>query len=122
MISAVVPSSPGAGPASLLVILAMGLGGLLAARTVSETLACKVTRMDAGEGFGVNRVTAALVIGASRFGMPVSTTHVSAGALFGIAAGNGSGQFAVIRHILLAWLFTLPLAGLFAYLIAHLSR
>lgn len=114
--------SLGAGPASLLVVVAMGMGGLLAARRVSETLAFKVTRMDAGEGFGANMVTAALVIGASRFGMPVSTTHVSTGALFGIAAGNGSGQFAVIRHILMAWLLTLPLAGLFAYLIALLSR
>ncbi len=107
-----------AGPASLLVVVAMGLGGLLAARRVAETLAFKVTRMDAGEGLGANLVTAALVIGASRLGMPVSTTHVSTGSLFGIAAGNGSGQFAVIRHILLAWLLTLPLAGLFAYLLA----
>jgi PiT family inorganic phosphate transporter len=107
-----------AGSASVLVVLAMGIGGMLAARRVAETLAFKVTRMDAGEGLGANMVTAALVIGASRLGMPVSTTHVSTGALFGIAAGNGTGQFSVIRHILLAWLLTLPLAGLFAYLLA----
>lgn len=111
-----------AGPASLLVVSAMSIGGLLAARRVSDTLAFKVARMDPREGFVANMVTSALVIGASRFGLPVSTTHVSTGAVFGIAAGNGSGKFAVIRHILLAWLFTLPLAGLLAYLMALSSR
>ena len=110
----------GAGNASLLVIVAMALGGWLASRRVAETLAFKVTRMDASEGLGGNLVTAALVIVASRFGMPVSTTHVSTGALFGIALGNRGGHAPVIRNILLAWLVTLPLAGVLAYL-THLS-
>ena len=114
--------SLGAASASLLVILAMAIGGMLAARRVADTLSFKITRMDPREGTAANMVTAALVVFASRFGMPVSTTHVSTGALFGIAAGNGSGQTSVIRHILLAWLITLPLAALFAYLIASVSR
>ncbi len=97
------------------VIIAMALGGLFAARKVSETLSFKVTRMDPSEGLGGNLVTAALVIGASRLGLPVSTTHVSTGALFGIAAGNRSGRGSVIRNILLAWLFTLPIAATIAY-------
>ncbi len=103
------------GISSLGVIVAMALGGLLAAKKVSETLSFKVTRMDPREGLGGNLVTAALVIGASRFGLPVSTTHVSTGALFGIAAGNRSGKLATIRNILLAWLFTLPVAAIIAY-------
>lgn len=105
-------------PSSLGVLVAMALGGLLAARRVANTLAFKVTRMDAGEGLGGNLVTAMLVIGASRFGLPVSTTHVSTGAIFGIAAANGAGHFSVIRQILLAWCFTLPLAALLAYIAA----
>lgn len=105
----------GIGTASITVVTAMALGGLLASRRVSETLAHKVTRMDAGEGLGGNLVTTALVMGASRFGLPVSTTHVSTGALFGIAAGNGSGHAEVIRRILLAWCVTLPLASVLAF-------
>lgn len=110
----------GAGNASLLVIVAMALGGWLASRRVAETLAFKVTRMDASDGLGGNLVTAALVVVASRFGMPVSTTHVSTGALFGIALGNKGGHAQVIRNILLAWVVTLPLACALAYL-THLS-
>jgi PiT family inorganic phosphate transporter len=71
--------------------------------------------MDRSEGLGANLVTALLVIGASRFGFPVSTTHVSAGALFGIAATTGKGHWNVIRNILVAWLLTLPIAALCAY-------
>lgn len=105
---------------SIGVLVAMALGGLLAARRVANTLAFNVTRIDAGDGFGGNLVTALLVIGASRIGLPVSTTHVSTGAIFGIAAANATGQLSVIRHILLSWCFTLPLAGVIAYLAASL--
>jgi PiT family inorganic phosphate transporter len=106
-------------PGSLWVILAMALGGLFAAGRVANTMAFNVTRMDAREGLGGNLVAALLVIGASRFGLPVSTTHVSTGALFGIAVANGTGRWAVIRTILLAWCFTLPFACLVAFAVAH---
>jgi len=94
----------------------MALGGWLAAQRVAETLAFRVTRMDVSEGLGGNLVTALLVMGASRFGLPVSTTHVSTGALFGIGLGNHSTRPSVIRQILLAWLVTLPVAATLALL------
>jgi inorganic phosphate transporter, PiT family len=112
--------SLGVASSSLWVIGAMSIGGLVAGKRVANTLAFKVTKMDPGEGLGGNLVTAALVIGASRLGLPVSTTHVSTGALFGIAAANGSGQWVVIRTILLAWGFTLPVACLTAYVSANM--
>ncbi|OGT55856.1 MAG: hypothetical protein A3E01_14825 [Gammaproteobacteria bacterium RIFCSPHIGHO2_12_FULL_63_22] len=102
--------------ASALVILPMAVGGWLASARVAETLAYKITPMDASEGLGGNLVTSLLVIIASRFGLPVSTTHVSTGALFGIAIENRGGHWPVIRNILLAWLGTLPLAAGVAYL------
>jgi PiT family inorganic phosphate transporter len=103
---------------SVAVALAMAAGGWLAARRVGTTMAHGITRMDPAEGLGGNVVTALLVIAASRFGLPVSTTHVSCGALFGVAAGNGQGRAATIVTILGAWLTTLPLAAVLA-LLAH---
>jgi PiT family inorganic phosphate transporter len=44
--------------------------------------------------------------------MPVSTTHVSCGALFGIGIANGQARWKTIRTILMAWLLTVPLAAL----------
>src|SRR5438445_744474 len=69
----------GVAPATALVVAAMAAGGYLAARRVADTLAFGVTRMDPGQGLAANLVASLLVIVASRFGMPVSTTHISAG-------------------------------------------
>jgi inorganic phosphate transporter, PiT family len=89
----------------------IGLGGVLAARRVAETLSHGVTEMNPGQGFTANIVTALLVIGASRFGVPVSTTHVSVGSLFGIGAVTKQAHWGTIGGILLAWVITLPIAA-----------
>ena len=49
--------------------------GLLNARKVAKTMSKKITSLNHGQGFTANLVTGALVIFASRLGMPVSTTH-----------------------------------------------
>jgi len=89
----------------------IAVGGVAGARRVAETMSHRVTAMNAGQGFTANVVTALLVIGASRLGVPVSTTHVSVGSLFGIGAVTGQGRWRTITSILLAWAVTLPLAG-----------
>jgi len=96
---------------SLLVAVAMAVGGLLAARRVAKTMSHEITAMNDGQGFAGNLVTAVLVLVASRFGLPVSTTHVSVGSLFGIGAATGAGRKRAIAGILAAWLITLPVAA-----------
>lgn len=62
---------------------------------------------------GVATLGAALtVMLATQIGMPVSTTHVSCGALFGIGIANGQVHWNMIRTILMAWLLTVPVAAL----------
>jgi PiT family inorganic phosphate transporter len=73
--------------------------------------------MEPDHGFVANIVTSFLVIFASRWGLPVSTTHVSCGSLFGIGIANGQANWGVIRTILFAWILTLPLAAASAGLI-----
>ncbi len=92
----------------------MALGGVLNARKVAETMSRKITRLNPGQGFTANLVTSLLVVAASRFALPVSTTHVSVGALFGIGTVNGTARTSVIFSILLAWITTLPLGALLA--------
>lgn len=93
-----------------IVAVAMALGGLLNTRRVAWTMSKRITEMNHGHGFTANLVTAFLVIFASQWGLPVSTTHVSCGSLFGIGLVNGKANFSVIRQIILAWILTLPLA------------
>jgi PiT family inorganic phosphate transporter len=89
----------------------MAAGGLLQARKVATTMSERITAMNHGQGFTASLVTAALVIGASRLGLPVSTTHVSCGALFGIGTVTGEARWRAIAGILLAWVTTLPAAA-----------
>ena len=58
-------------------------------RSIERTKSCDHDEqenytLNPGQGFTANLVTSFLVILASRFGVPVSTTHVSVGSLFGI--------------------------------------
>lgn len=89
----------------------IAVGGLTAARRVARTMSQRVTEMNPGQGFVANIVTASLVIGASTLGLPVSTTHVSCGSLFGIGAVTRQAHWKTIGAIMLAWVTTLPLAG-----------
>ncbi len=101
---------------------AIAAGGILSARRVAETVSFEIASFDERQGLSSNLVTAALVIGASKLGFPVSTTHVSCGALFGIGAVTGEGRWGTIRSILLAWVATLPLAALLAALAFSILR
>ena len=93
------------------VAVAMVLGGLVSSRRVAETMAHRVTAMNAGQGFTANLVTSVLVLLASRFGLAVSTTHVSCGALFGTGVVNGQAHWKAIAGIIAAWIITLPVAA-----------
>jgi len=100
----------------------IALGGLVSARKVAETVSKRITAMEPEQGFSANLVTAFLVIVASTWGLPVSTTHVSCGALFGIGVANGQARWKVIQTIVLAWLLTLPVAALSAGLLYAILR
>lgn len=94
------------------VAFAIAAGGLFNSRRVAETMSHKITAMNHGQGFSANLATGILVIGASLIGSPVSTTHVSVGALFGIGLTTQQADSRVISGIVLSWILTLPCAAL----------
>jgi len=110
--------------AILPVTLAMGLGSLWGGFRVLNVLAHRVTAMDAMQGLVANVGTSALVLAASPLGLPVSTTHVSTGALMGIrfAEKNRPRQSDALRAVLLSWVVTLPVAAVLAAVTAMLIR
>lgn len=95
-----------------LVGVVIAIGGILSARRVAETMSRKITAMNHGQGTTGNVMTSVVVIGASSFGLPVSTTHVSCGALFGIGAVTRQARWSMIGTILAAWVTTLPLGAI----------
>lgn len=93
------------------VAITMALGGLIHSQRIAETMSHKITAMNHGQGFSANLATSILVIVASLFGLPVSTTHVSVGSLFGIGFATGQADARVMRNIALSWVITLPCAA-----------
>ena len=101
----------GAFGSTALIGVVIGVGGVLSVRRIAETMSRKITPMNHGQGFTANLITGLIVVGASRWGLPVSTTHVSCGSLFGIGTVTGRGNWKTIGTILGAWVATLPLGA-----------
>ena len=93
------------------VALSLGVGTTIGYKRIVITVAEKIgkTHLTFGQGAVAEAVTAATILGAVFFHMPVSTTHVLSSGIAGTMAANNSGvQFETCRKILLAWVFTLP--------------
>ncbi len=94
------------------IAIVMAVGGLVNAKKVGITMSKKITPMNAGQGFTANMITGLLVTTASVHGLPVSTTHVSVGSIFGIGTATKKADPKVISKILLSWVLTLPVAAI----------
>lgn len=104
----------------LIVGISMAIGGLLNAKKVATTMSDKIVVMNHGQGFTANLITALLVTVASKFGIPVSTTHVSCGSLFGLGVVTREGRWDVVKSIIFAWFITLPVAALLAGFVIYI--
>jgi PiT family inorganic phosphate transporter len=98
--------------------VAMGLGSWIAGSNITELLGFEVTKLNHEQGFSANLVSTLLVIGASRLGMPVSTTHVSSSSIMGVGLVNNEGlNMKTVKSMLFAWLVTVPVAACFAIIV-----
>ena len=98
----------------------MAAGGILCGQRVAATMSQRITAMNQGQGFTANALSGVIVIVASGMGLPVSTTHVMCGSLFGIGVASGRGRWGTIGSIACAWLVTLPcgmLLGALSFLV-----
>jgi PiT family inorganic phosphate transporter len=109
--------------AFLLVSLSMAVGSIWGGLRVAKVLAHRITRMDSAQGLTANLGTSLLVLAATPLGLPVSTTHVSTGALFGLrwARQAPPTQQDALRWILFAWVVTLPVAAAIAAVATQLT-
>ena len=110
----------------LLLSITMAIGGWMNAKRVANTMSNKITKLTHAQGFSANLITGILVIIASLYGLPVSTTHVSVGSIYGMGLISGEANSKEISKIGLSWLLTLPIAAIMAaivfFVVGHFGR
>lgn len=104
------------------VALIMAMGGLMNAKKVGVNMSKKITPMNSGQGFTANLITGLLVTTASVHGLPVSTTHVSVGSIFGIGTATKKSDMKMVSKIILSWVLTLPIAAIASALLFKLLQ
>ncbi|WP_296402298.1 inorganic phosphate transporter [Psychrobacter sp.] len=100
-------------PAPVMVTFGVALivGLWFIGKEVIQTVGTNLAQMHPASGFSAELSAAAVVMGASILGLPVSSTHVLVGAVLGIGMVNKNTNWALMKPIGLAWVITLPAAA-----------
>ena len=95
---------------------AMALGTLCGGWRIVHTMGSKINRLSPMQGFCAETGGAITLFTASYLGVPVSTTHTITGAIVGVGAARRTSavRWGVARRIVIAWVVTMPAAGLIA--------
>ncbi len=95
---------------------AIALGAASGGWPIIKTVGSKIYRLRSVHAFCAQTSSAAVILGASLVGGPVSTTHVVSSSIMGVGAGQriSAVRWGVARNILLAWFITIPASGMMA--------
>jgi PiT family inorganic phosphate transporter len=93
---------------------AMGLGTYAGGWRIIRTLGQRIAKLEPPQGFAAETATATILWFTAHQGFPVSTTHTISGSVLGAGASRGlhAVRWGVAGNILLAWVLTIPAAGL----------
>jgi PiT family inorganic phosphate transporter len=97
---------------------ALSLGTAVGGWRIMRTMGQRVAKLEPVHGFAAETTAASILLGTAHFGMPVSTTQVISGAIMGVGSSQGVRhvRWGIARRILIAWVLTLPAAGILAAL------
>jgi PiT family inorganic phosphate transporter len=95
---------------------ALSAGTAVGGWRIMKTMGQRVAKLEPVHGFAAETTAASILFGTAHFGMPVSTTQVISGSIMGVGASQGARavRWGVARRILVAWVLTLPGAGILA--------
>ena len=95
----------------LLSAFCLGVGTMIGYQRIVKTLGERLGKIHLTPAQGAAaEVVSTVLIGTAGFtGLPVSTTHIVTSGIAGTMVSSGAGlQYGIVRRILIAWLFTLP--------------
>ena len=102
----------------------MGLGTALGGWRIMRTVGFKITKLEPVNGFAAESSAALAILLASRFGIPLSTTHCIGTSIMGVGATRrfSAVRWGVARNIILTWIITFPVCAALGWVIASLLK
>jgi PiT family inorganic phosphate transporter len=93
---------------------AIALGTLFGGWRIVKTMGQKITKIKPFEGFCAEAAGTLTLVGATHWGIPVSTTHTITGAIMGVGARKrlSAVKWGVTRNIFWAWILTIPVSAI----------
>jgi len=103
--------------------VAMGLGTLSGGWRIIETMGTRITKLSQHQGFSASTGGSVMLITASYFGIPVSTTHTITGCVIGagVARRASAVRWGVAQNVVTAWVITIPASAAVAALFYWLT-
>jgi PiT family inorganic phosphate transporter len=96
--------------------VAIGMGTLFGGWRIMKTLGQRVYQMEPPSGFAAQASAGAVIYASTKYGYPLSTTHVVSGAVMGAGATKrlSAVRWGVAGNIVFAWVLTLPAGAVVA--------
>ncbi|MBN8726882.1 MAG: inorganic phosphate transporter [Xanthomonadales bacterium] len=91
---------------------------------IIKTLGHKMVKLHPVNGFAAESASATVILTCSHFGIPVSTTHNISAAILGVGVAKRANaiRWTVVERMVWAWILTLPVSALLAWLLLELAR
>jgi PiT family inorganic phosphate transporter len=101
--------------------MTMAAGTAAGGWRIIRTMGHKLVKMQPVHGFAAQTTAAAVIETATHWGIPLSTTHVISGSIMGVGATKrlNAVKWGVAGRMLWAWVLTLPVTALIAYLLVR---
>ena len=102
----------------------MAVGTLTGGWRIIKTMGMRITKLEPHQGFAAEMAAATTITIASRFGIPLSTTHTISTAIVGVGAARGASavRWGVTVELVSAWILTFPICAIISWLVVKIAR
>lgn len=100
---------------------AIGVGTMMGGWRIVRTVGMGIADLQPVHGFAAETAAGSVIEIATRFGVPISTTHAISAAIMGVGSARGlrKVRWLMAGQIVAAWVFTLPICFVLGWLVRH---
>jgi inorganic phosphate transporter, PiT family len=104
--------------------LAIGIGTMTGGWRIMKTMGVRITKLTPVQGFAAETTAGTVIEIATRFGIPISTTHAISGAILGVGSTRrlSAVRWGIAGRIVTAWVLTIPSCFVLGYIVALAMR